>query len=59
VKEGFKDTKGVIRICNSKKNRQRNDQKKKTLKTGGVELMCYGRISSSSVTSVTHDRIRL
>jgi hypothetical protein len=28
-KEEFEDTKGVIRICISKKNRQRNGQKKK------------------------------
>ena len=27
--EEFKDTKGVIRICISKKNRQHNGQKKK------------------------------
>jgi hypothetical protein len=29
----FEDTKGVIRICKSKKNRQHNDQKKKYKKT--------------------------
>ena len=29
VKEEFEDTKGVIRIRKSKKNRQRNGQKKK------------------------------
>ena len=29
-KEEFEDTKGVIRICISKKNRQRNGQKKST-----------------------------
>jgi len=28
-KEEFEDTKGVIRICKSKKNRQHIDQKKK------------------------------
>ena len=28
-KEEFEDTKGVIRICISKKNRQHNGQKKK------------------------------
>jgi hypothetical protein len=28
-KEEFEDTKGVIRICISKKNRQNNSQKKK------------------------------
>ena len=27
--EEFEDTKGVIRICKSKKERQHNDQKKK------------------------------
>jgi hypothetical protein len=31
--EEFEDTKGVIRICISKKNRQRNDQKKKDKRT--------------------------
>ncbi len=29
VQEKFEDTKGVIRICKSKKNRQHNGQKKK------------------------------
>jgi hypothetical protein len=29
LQEEFEDTKGVIRICISKKNRQRNGQKKK------------------------------
>jgi hypothetical protein len=29
MKEEFEDTKGVIRICKSKKNRQHNGQKKK------------------------------
>ena len=29
VEEEFEDTKGVIRICTSKKNRQHNGQKKK------------------------------
>ena len=29
IKEEFENTKGLIRICISKKNRQRNDQKKK------------------------------
>ena len=32
-KEEFEDTKGVIRICKSKKNRQHNDQKKKYKRT--------------------------
>jgi len=31
--EGFENTKGVIRIRKSKKNRQHNDQKKKYKKT--------------------------
>ena len=31
-KEEFEDTKGVIRIRQSKKNRQHNDQKKKVQK---------------------------
>ena len=30
--EEFEDTKGVIRICISKKNRQHNGQKKKSTK---------------------------
>ena len=29
MQEEFEDTKGLIRICKSKKNRQHNDQKKK------------------------------
>ena len=29
IQEEFEDTKGVIRICKSKKDRQHNDQKKK------------------------------
>ena len=29
----FADTKGLIRICKSKKNRQHNDQKKKYKRT--------------------------
>jgi hypothetical protein len=33
VEEEFEDTKGVIRIRKSKKNRQRNAQKKKYKKT--------------------------
>jgi hypothetical protein len=33
IKEEFEDTKGVIRIRKSKKNRQHNDQKKKDKKT--------------------------
>ena len=32
-KEEFEDTKGVIRICKSKKNRQHNDQKEKYKRT--------------------------
>ena len=32
LKEEFEDTKGVIRICISKKNRQHNDQKKKYIR---------------------------
>jgi len=31
--EEFEDTKGVIRICKSKKNRQHNGQKKKDKRT--------------------------
>ena len=31
--EDVEDTKGVIRICKSKKNRQHNDQKKKDKRT--------------------------
>ena len=33
VKEEFEDTKGVIRICISQKNRQHNGQKKKYKRT--------------------------
>jgi hypothetical protein len=33
IKEEFEDTKGVIRIRKSKKNRQRNGQKKKEKRT--------------------------
>jgi hypothetical protein len=31
--EEFEDTKGILRICKSKKNKQRNDQKKKVQTT--------------------------
>jgi len=63
----FEDTKGVIRIRISKKNRQHNGQKKKykrtnndlqnihiklKLKTGG-ELRCSGRVGSSCSTNGT------
>ena len=60
--EEFEDTKGVIRIRISKKNRQRStkhtykakDRVTRTpLKTGG-ELWCSGRVDSSSSTSDTH-----
>jgi hypothetical protein len=59
--EEFEDTKRVIRIRKSKKNRQPNDQKDKQrsikhtrfpLKTGR-ELRCSGRISSSCFISGT------
>jgi len=33
LKEEFEDTKGVIRICTSKKNRQHNGQKEKYKRT--------------------------
>jgi len=33
TEEEFEDTKGVIIICKSKKNRQHNDQKKKDKRT--------------------------
>ena len=33
IQEEFEDTKGVIRICISKKNRQHNDQKEKYKRT--------------------------
>ena len=33
IQEEFKDTKGVIRIRKSKKDRQHNDQKKKDKRT--------------------------
>ena len=33
IQEGFEDTKGVIRIPNSKKDRQHNGEKKKDKRT--------------------------
>jgi hypothetical protein len=63
--EEFEDTKGVIRIPNSKKNRQHNGQKKKYKRTNNdlqnihikqkieYELKCSGRVSSSCSTSGT------
>jgi len=38
LEEEFEDTKGVIRICISKKNRQHNGQKKK--RTKGQTTIC-------------------
>ena len=67
--EEFEDTKGLIRIRKSKKNRQHNDQKDKQRSTKhicktkdrvnrtpikpGGELRCSGRVSSSCSTSDT------
>jgi len=67
--EEFEDTKGVIRIRISKKNRQHNGQKKKYKRTKhthktkdritrtplkiGGERRCSGRVSSSCSTSGT------
>jgi 2-oxo-4-hydroxy-4-carboxy--5-ureidoimidazoline (OHCU) decarboxylase len=52
----FEDTKGVIRIRKSKKNRQRNGQNKKENRTNidlqnitRVQLRCSGRVNSSYV----------
>jgi len=52
----FEDTKGVIRIRKSKKNRQRNGQNKKEERTNidlqnitRVQLRCSGRVNSSYV----------
>ena len=46
--EEFEDTKGVIRICKSKKNRQHNGQKKKDKRTKNV---------LQNITHKTKDRI--
>ena len=35
--EEFEDTKGVIRICKSKKNRQHNGQKKNDKRTNNLQ----------------------
>ena len=67
--EEFEDTKGLIRIRKSKKNRQHNDQKDKQRSTkhiyktkdrvnrtplkSGDELRSSGRVSSSCTTSDT------
>jgi hypothetical protein len=69
LQEEFEDTKGVIRIRISKKNRQRNGQKKKDKQRSAKhtqkrssnsnpiknrgELRCFGRVSSSCCTSDT------
>jgi hypothetical protein len=68
--EEFEDTKGVIRIRISKKNRQNNGQKKKYKRTNnahktkdrvtrtplkiGGELKCSGRVSSSCSTRICY-----
>jgi hypothetical protein len=69
LQEEFEDTKEVIRIRISKKNRQHNGQKKKykhnihiklknrvirTQLKHGDELRCSGRVNSSCFTSGTH-----
>jgi len=52
--EEFEDTKGVIRIRISKKDRQRNGQKKKYKRTNNdLQNRCSGRVSSSCSTSGT------
>ena len=51
LQEEFADTKGVIRIRKSKKNRKINGQKKKDKRTNneqtGGKLRCFGIVSSS------------
>ena len=44
--EEFEDTKGIIRICVSKKNRQHNGQKKKHKSTNNDLQNIYIKISS-------------
>ena len=51
--EEFEDTKGVIRIRISKKNRQRNDQKKKDKRTKGQK----DKQRSTKHTHKTKDRV--
>ena len=69
TQEKFKDTKRVIRSHKSKKNRQYNDQNKKTRRQNttqktsdqatqtplktGGEFMCCGGVRSSSTTNNT------
>ena len=48
--EGLEDTKGVIRIRKSKKNRQHNGQKKKDKRTNN-DLIC------TKHTHITKDRV--
>ena len=42
IKEGLEDTKGVIRICESKKDKQHNDQPKKD------------KMTNNDLQSITH-----
>jgi hypothetical protein len=48
IQEEFKDTKGVIRIRKSKKDRQHNDQKKKDKRTNN---------DLQNTTHTTKDRV--
>ena len=64
IEEEFENTKGVIRIRKSKKDKQHNGQKDKEQKTKdrairtpvkpNSELRCSGRVSHSCSTSGTH-----
>jgi hypothetical protein len=53
--EEFQDTKGVIRICISKKNRQRNGQKEKD-KRGrrGCDCMVVGFTTTYAISGYHH-----
>jgi hypothetical protein len=64
IEEEFENTKGVIRIQKSKKDKQHNGQKDKEQNTKdrairtpvkpNSELRCSGRVSHSCSTSGTH-----
>jgi hypothetical protein len=47
-KEEFEDTKGVIRIRKSKKNRQHNEQKKKYKRTNNVLQNIHIKLNSGN-----------
>ena len=50
-KEEFEDTKGVIKICKSKKDRHFNGQKKKGKRTNNMHINLKRKIEDTKVTT--------